>query len=138
MAVTRQLCPLCGVLLSNPAAHIATPELRDPGRDSGVWFCLETKQHLVVPFGWADDMRGSVPVRWVQEFLRRQAGDRGRDEPVRLRQVDELDHGPQDAGLAAAELVFEVGVDEPAAKKARRPGWVAELRRLWRNLRRLS
>ncbi len=43
---------------------------------------------------------------------------------------------------AEVELVFEVG--PPTTKKARRPGWLAELResarsirRSWRNLRRL-
>jgi len=113
MAVTRQLCSLCDEPLSDRAIHVLTPELRDPGRYAAVYWCLETEQHVVVPFGWADDMRGSV--RWVREFLRRQGGE----SPVL---------GP------IAELVFEVA--PPTARKARRPNWIADLRRLWRNLRR--
>jgi hypothetical protein len=67
--VTRRLCRWCGGPLSNSAAHVPTPELRDPGRDAGVWFCLEAGRHVVVPVGWVEDVRTSV--RRARSLLRR-------------------------------------------------------------------
>lgn len=56
----RARCPWCHELLSKAAAHVPTPELRDPERDAAVFWCVAAERHLVVRSSALDGIRGGV------------------------------------------------------------------------------